>query len=99
MGDETNVNVNIGGKQVKLEDARKAMNAHIRARIEAQHPNHASAEGAQAFVDAYKAEHDRTEATPFAVDQGGQGHGGDPGHQGQGQGQANAPGQNKPTPR
>ena len=92
------IKVRIGTREHTLDEVREAMDPARREKIEAQYTNHATPEGAQAFVEAYGLEHTRATGELFTVKPGG-GHGGDPGNQGQGQGQETAPGQNKPTPR
>jgi len=90
----------------KLAEATEKMTNHaIAERVRAAHPNAGNSdEGIDAMVKDYErvvAESKQPYGTakPASVEPGHGGHGGDPGHQGQGQGQETAPGQNKPSPR
>lgn len=76
--------------QRAYDEAIKQMtDRHLFDRVRAAHP-HANTGPDQ--LKAMQEDYQRLEAEQRRA----QGHGGDPGHQGQGQGQANAPGQNKP---
>lgn len=65
MTDQQKIRVRVGQREMALDEARRAMDQTIVTRLQGQHPNANSQQGAQAFVDAYMREHEQAHGQPF----------------------------------